>query len=74
VAASSRQRAALTEVTHYVIEVGTAAGMTDVGSFAVDGTSVVVPHAPPGSYYVTVRGVSGTGMTAPSNIVVVIVP
>jgi hypothetical protein len=61
-------------VTHYLLEAGTSAGSVNVGSFAISGSSVVVPNAPPGTYYVRVRGVSTNGITASSNEVVVVVP
>jgi hypothetical protein len=59
----------------YVIEVGTASGQTNLGSFdaGVLDTNISAP-VPPGTYYVRVRARNAFGSSGASNEVVVVVP
>ena len=62
--------------TSYVIEVsGTPGGPATLASYNTGNaqTTLVVPGAPPGVYYVRVRGVDASGVGAPSNEVQVVV-
>jgi hypothetical protein len=63
-------------VESFVIEVGSATGLTDIGRFStgVAVASVTAVGVPPGTYFVRVRGVNGTVMGAASNEVVIVVP
>ena len=61
-------------LTH-VIEVGSASGLTDLGTITTGAApTLAVPSAPPGRYYVRVRAVNATGAGAASNEVIVDVP
>lgn len=59
----------------YVIEAGTAPGLTDIAAIdtGVIDTLLVAP-APAGTYYVRVRAKNAFGVSAPSNEVVLVVP
>lgn len=63
-------------VSHYVLEVGSMPGASDIiASFHVGlQTSFSASAVPPGTYYVRVRAGNYTGLSAPSNEVVVHVP
>ncbi|MGD9904199.1 MAG: fibronectin type III domain-containing protein [Vicinamibacterales bacterium] len=63
-------------VTRYVIEVGSAPGSSDIFSGLDVGlqTSFAAAGVPPGTYYVRVRAGNDSGLSAPSNEVVVTVP
>lgn len=54
----------------YLLEAGTASGATNVGTIAVSATSFTA-SAPPGTYFVRVRAVRGSRISAPSNEVIV---
>lgn len=61
--------------TSYVLEIGTAPGIADLGTVPLGAThALTVPVAPPGRYFVRLRGVNATGPGAPSPEVVVTVP
>lgn len=61
-------------LTH-VIEVGSAAGLVDLGTINTGAApTLAVPSAPPGRYYVRMRAVNATGPGAASNDVIVDVP
>jgi hypothetical protein len=59
----------------YVIEAGTAPGLSDLGQFPTGSASefVIVAGVPPGTYYVRVRAANGSTLGAPSNEVIVLV-
>ncbi len=59
--------------TGYVLDAGTAPGLTNVGSLLVSGTSFQAT-VPPGRYYVRVRAVNAIGASAPGDEVIVDVP
>lgn len=63
-------------VTRYVLEVGSAPGLNDIFSGLDVGlqTSSAANGVPPGTYYVRVRAGNFTGLSSPSNEVVVQVP
>jgi len=65
-----------TAATRYVLEVGSAPGLADliVGLDLGLQTSFAAAGVPPGTYYVRVRAGNYTGLSAPSNEVVVTVP
>lgn len=61
--------------TRHVLDVGTAPGLTNLGSIAVGPEeALTVPSAPPGRYYVRVRAANIAGTSAPSNEIVIDVP
>jgi titin len=55
----------------YVIEAGSAPGLTDLASLSVGNVTSFTTTAPPGLYYVRVRAANDRGSSAPSNEVVV---
>jgi hypothetical protein len=57
--------------TGYVIEAGSAPGLSDLARLEVGNVTRFVTYAPPGVYYVRVRGLNSTGASLPSNEVVV---
>jgi hypothetical protein len=63
-------------VTGYVLEGGTAPGLSDLGQYPTGSVLpfVVVSGVPSGTYFVRVRAASGSTLGAPSNEVVVVVP
>ncbi len=67
--------AASGNATSYVVEAGTATGVTNVGTFSTGhlDTTFTTP-APPGTYFVRVRAANVFGHSAPSNEVAIVVP
>jgi hypothetical protein len=62
------------DASNFVLDAGLAPGRTDL-TFSIGGTSpVTLPNAPPGTYYLRVRGTNAFGASRPSNEVVVVVP
>lgn len=57
--------------TGYVIEVGTARGLSNVVVAPVGNVTTLTTSAPPGVYYVRVRAINGAGAGAASNEIVV---
>ena len=57
--------------TSYVIEAGSAPGLSDLARIQVANLTRFTTTAPPGVYYVRVRGVNARGTSLPSNEVVV---
>ena len=61
--------------TEQVVEVGLAPGQTVIRlPVAADASSLAVPDAPSGRFYVRIRSMNGTGLGTPSNEVIVDVP
>jgi hypothetical protein len=59
-------------VTGYVVEVGSAAGLSDLTTMAVGPESALtVPSAPAGRYYVRLKARNASGLSAPSAEIVV---
>jgi hypothetical protein len=63
-------------ITSYVLEVGSAPGLSDIFTGLDVGlqTSFAASGVPPGTYYVRVRAGNYSGLSAPSNEVAVVVP
>lgn len=60
--------------TAYQIHAGSAPGLSDLALVAVSATPTgFAASAPPGTYYVRVVAVNGSGLSAPSNEVVVVI-
>ena len=57
--------------TSYIIEAGSAPGLSDLARIQVANLTRFTTTAPPGVYYVRVRGVNARGASLPSNEVVV---
>lgn len=55
----------------YVIEAGSAPGLTDVASINVGAATSYATPVPAGTYFVRVRGISSSGVSDPSNEVVI---
>lgn len=55
----------------YVIEAGTAPGLSNIATLALGRVTSFATSAPPGTYYVRVRARNGAGLSAPSNEIVV---
>lgn len=53
-------------VEGYVLEAGSAPGLSNLATLALDGTRVFSAAIPPGTYYVRVRARNGGGLGAPS--------
>ena len=62
--------------TGYVIEAGTAPGLSNLGQFPTNSTVtfVIVSGVPPGTYFVRVRAAASGVLGPPSNEVVIVVP
>jgi hypothetical protein len=59
----------------YVLEAGTAPGLSNIGTVTLGpATSVAIPGVPPGRYYARVRATNYTGTGAASHEVVIDVP
>ena len=57
----------------YVIDAGTSAGASDVGSFPIGTATRVSTAAPPGTYFIRVRATGGCGSSPPTNEVMLTV-
>jgi large repetitive protein len=57
--------------TAYLIEAGTAPGLSDLARLNVGNVTRFTTTAPPGVYYIRVRAINDRGMSLPSNEVVV---
>jgi predicted phage tail protein len=55
----------------YIVEAGTAPGLSDIGEFPVGGLRAMSAAVPSGTYYVRVRSRSRCGVSSPSNEVLV---
>lgn len=67
---------AIGTATSYILEAGTAAGLSNITSFNTGSAAAtfVVPGVPPGTYYVRVRAVNALGAGPVSNERTVVVP
>jgi hypothetical protein len=65
-----------TLVAGYIVDVGSAPGLSNLGSYSFPASStMVVGAAPPrGTYYMRVRAQNGAGASAPSNEVKLVAP
>ena len=54
-------------VSGYLVDAGSAPGLTDIGTIPTTAASLVVPGVPPGTYYVRVRAQNADGTSLPSN-------
>lgn len=63
-------------VTSYVLEAGTAAGLSNIAVFDTGSaaTSLVVPGVPPGTYHLRFRALNAQGSSPPSTEHVLVVP
>jgi hypothetical protein len=62
------------DASSFVLDVGLAPGRTDL-TFSIGATSpVTISNAPPGTYYLRVRGTNAFGVSRPSNEAAVVVP
>ena len=59
--------------THYVVQAGSAPGLSNLAQMAV-GVPSLMTNAPSGTYYVRVIAVGGGGQSAASNEIIVRVP
>lgn len=59
--------------TGYLLEAGTAPGLSDIGTLPVTGLSFEAP-VPPGRYYVRIRAVNAYGASVPGDEVIIDVP
>jgi predicted phage tail protein len=59
--------------TGYVVEAGSASGLTDIGSVPVTGRSLTFSGVPPGFYFLRVRARGAGGVSAPSPEVMIVV-
>ena len=66
--------AAGTSVSRYLVEIGTASGMTNVGSIDVALETTLSRPAPPGTYFVRVVAENRCGVSGPSNEIRLDVP
>jgi hypothetical protein len=58
----------------YRLDAGSGPGATDIATLAIGATSrYSVPDVPPGTYYVRLRAIDGSGISSPSNEVLVTV-
>ena len=62
--------------TSYVLDVGSAPGLADLGSLPVTATSFSASGVPPGRYYLRVRAMNASGASAASDeaMLVVMIP
>lgn len=63
-----------TAASSYVVEVGTTAGGTEVGTFPVGALTRVTGTLPAGTFYARVRGVSTQGTGSPGSEVILTTP
>lgn len=61
--------------TGYILEAGTAPGLSNLGQFATNSTNefTLISGVPPGTYYVRVKATSGTTTGSASNEIAVVV-
>jgi 5-hydroxyisourate hydrolase-like protein (transthyretin family) len=59
--------------TGYIVEAGSATGLTNIGSVTVPGRSLTFAGVPPGFYFLRVRATNAGGASAPSAEVMIVV-
>jgi 5-hydroxyisourate hydrolase-like protein (transthyretin family) len=59
--------------TGYIVEAGSATGLTNIGSVSVPGRSLTFAGVPPGFYFLRVRATNAGGVSAPSAEVMIVV-
>ncbi len=59
--------------TGYIVEAGSASGLTNIGSVTVSGRSLTFASVPPGFYFLRVRATNAGGASAPSAEVMMVV-
>jgi hypothetical protein len=57
----------------YLLDAGTAPGLTNIGTLPVNGTTFDAP-VPPGRYYVRIRAANAYGASVPGDEVILVVP
>ena len=62
------------DASAFVLDVGLAPGRTDLTVGIGEAASLTLTGAPPGRYYLRVRGTNRFGVSRPSNVVTVVVP
>jgi hypothetical protein len=61
--------------THFILEAGYSQSSMNIGAMdGGTGTSVAVTNVPPGRYFARIRAANGTGLSAPSNTIQIVVP
>jgi hypothetical protein len=60
------------EATHYLVEAGTATGLSNIATIPVSVPAFTFAGVPPGTYFLRVRAVSAAGVSGPSNEVMVV--
>ncbi len=60
--------------THFILEAGYSQDSMNIGAMnGGTGTSVRVTDVPPATYYARIRAANGTGQSAPSNVIQIVV-
>jgi 5-hydroxyisourate hydrolase-like protein (transthyretin family) len=59
--------------TGYLVEAGSASGLTNIGTVRASGRSLTFPGVPPGFYFLRVRATNAGGRSAPSSEVMIVV-
>ena len=60
------------DVTHYLVEAGTAAGLANIATIPVSVPAFTFDGVPPGTFFLRVRAVNAAGVSGPSNEVMVV--
>jgi hypothetical protein len=60
-------------VGFYIVEAGSASGLSDLSPRETPATSLTITRIPPGTYYARVRATNACGVSAPSNEITVVI-